>query len=341
MPRFDLNLLGALDALLTERSVTRAAERLHVTQPTMSGMLQRLRYQFDDQLLMRVGRNMQLTQFGAALIRPVREALRNVEALAAAEPNFDPSISARTFTIMASDYCSLIFIPRVISRLARIAPDVRIIVQPLCTPIEKLQSGDVDLCITSDDRGLFGNYEDGDGVRSSYLFSDEFVCVVAQNHVLRGAISIDQYLTFPHVGVQLAGNLNTIEAACVARHLPNYKPSYVVPDFSLIPGMVAASNLIGVVQERLAEIASRTLSIRTLAPPFKIPQIKETLYWHTRYSTEPSHAWLRGVVEDEAAAWLNPAEPLGEETSFTDFAGLESLPSGPQVGRMSADPSFS
>ena len=308
MARFDLNLLGALNALLTDRNVTRAAERLNVTQPTMSGMLQRLRYQFDDEILTRNGRHMELTSFGTSLVEPVREALRGVELLIKAEPVFNPATSTREFTLMASDYCTSIFLPQVVSYLASYAPGVRLMMQPINTPIERMFSGEIDLCITADDLSLLGQDNGAEKLQSEQLFSDEFVCVVAKNHPLHEGSSIEELLSFPHIGVQMAGTLNTIESVALRQHAPFYKPNFVVGDFSLVACMVSGSSLVGVIQSRLAEVVVRTLPVRTFRPPFAMPTLNETMLWHYRHIGDPAHIWLRGMLSEVAGAWLDSRE---------------------------------
>lgn len=305
MARFDLNLLSALNALLSDRNVTRAAERLNVTQPTMSGMLQRLRYQFDDQLLVRNGRNMELTPFAASLVDPVREALRGVELLMHAEPVFDAATSTREFALMASDYCTSIFLPKVVAQIATHAPGVRLIMHPINTPVERLFSGEIDLCITADDLSLLGQDNCDERLHSEHVFSDEFVCVVAENHPLDERADLKELLSYPHVGVQMVGTVHTIETAVMRQHAPLYKPNFVVADFSLVACMVARSNLVGVVQSRLAEIAAKTLPIRSFSPPFAMPILNEAMLWHSRYIEDPAHVWLRGVIRDVASTWLD------------------------------------
>ena len=302
MARFDLNLLSALDALLTERNVTRAACKLRVTQPTMSGMLQRLRYQFDDQLLVRNGRGMELTPFGNTLTEPVREALRGIESLVRAEPSFDPQTSTRSFKIMASDYCTSIFMPRIVAHLAKYAPRVGLVIQSLNAPVERMLCGDIDLCITADDRGLLCRDAGEDKLLSDYLFSDDFVCVVAEDHPLRGDATLEEYLSYPHVGVKIPGVLSTIEAASLLAYAPRCKPNYVVADFSMVASMVAYTDLVGVIQKRLARVAARTLPIRMFPPPFAIPALNEAMMWHPRHLEDSSHTWFRGVLLKEAAA---------------------------------------
>jgi len=304
MARFDLNLLSALNALLSDRNVTRAAERLNVTQPTMSGMLQRLRFQFNDQLLVRNGRQLELTPFGASLVEPVLEAIRGVELLMLAEPVFEPRTSTRAFTLMASDYCTSIFLPQVVSHIATYAPGVRLIMQPINAPFERMFSGEVDLCITADDLSLFGLDNGEEKLQSEQLFSDEFVCVVATDHPLDEQSDLSELLSFPHVGVEMAGTLSTIETAWLRKHAPLYKPNFMVGDFSLVPCMVAGSNLVGIIQSRLAELAARSLPIRTLRPPFAMPTLHESMLWHARHIQDPAHVWFRGVIRDVASAWV-------------------------------------
>ena len=303
MARFDLNLLSALDALLTECNVTRAADKLNVTQPTMSGMLQRLRFQFDDQLLVRNGRVMEVTPFAAALIDPVREALRGVEALVRAEPVFDPATSSRTFTIMASDYCTLIFLPSFIGRLAVEAPGVRLVIRALNAPVERLGAAEIDLAISADNLALLCRDGTEERLHAEYLFTDDFVCVVDRDHPLTEAASLAEYLTFPHVGIEMEGLLGSIESMAISERVPHFKPSYVVAEFSLIPRMVAGTRLVGVVQRRLARSAAETLPIRTFMPPFPIPELKETMLWHPRHLEDPAQIWLRTMLLDEARRW--------------------------------------
>ena len=315
MPRFDLNLLSALDALLSECNVTRAAERLYVTQPTMSGMLQRLRFQFDDQLLVRNGRAMELTPLGEGLVDPVREALNGIQALVRIEPSFDPAISDRTFSIMTSDYCVTVFMPHVVARLAEIAPGVRLEFVGLEAPVDRIASGDVDLCISVHDRSLLLGEHADIYLESQPLFSDNFVCIVAKDHPLDALSTLEENLCYPHVGVKVGGTIETIDTAAMRRHEPLYKPACLVEDFSLVPGIVANSRMVGVVQKRLADIASKAYDIRAFAPPFARPPINETMHWHPRRTGDPAHTWLRKTLADEATLWFGdppddvPVEP--------------------------------
>lgn len=308
MPRFDLNLIGALQALLTERNVTRAGNRLHVTQPTMSGMLQRLRFQFGDEILVRVGRNMELTPLGQSLVEPVRDALRSIEALAKAEPTFDPATSVRTYSLMASDYCALTFLPRVVRRLASVAPGIRLEIKPLNSPADRIVAGDVDMCIAPPDDSFRNNEGEEYLLHSQILFADEFVCLVAENHPLHPPITMEDYLLYPHVGVLVEGVSDTLVSASFRQHVPLYKASYTVPEFMAVPHMVAGSQLIGIVQRRLAVASCKSLPLKMFPPPFTLPNIIETLFWHPRHSAEPAHSWFRNLLSQEAADDLSESQ---------------------------------
>jgi LysR family nod box-dependent transcriptional activator len=305
MARFDLNLLSALHALLQEKNVTRAAEKLHVTQPTMSGMLQRLRFQFDDELLVRNGRLMELTPFADSLCEPVGEALRSVDLLVNAEPIFDPATSKRQFTMMASDYCTSQFLQHVIAYVAQKAPGVRILVQPINAPLEKLIAGDIDLCVSTDDFSLLSRSGVDEKLQTERLFSEEFVCVVDERHELGEGSRLDELLGFPHVGVLMPGTVNTIDMVSLCHAAPGYVPQYVVPDFYLVAPMVANTKIVGIIQRRLARTAALSHPIRFFRPPFQMPTLNEAIIWHSRHNGDRGHLWLRSVLADVAARHMD------------------------------------
>ncbi|WP_449472627.1 LysR family transcriptional regulator [Sphingobium chungangianum] len=302
MARFDLNLLSALDALLSETNVTRAAEKINVSQPTMSGMLLRLRHQFGDQLLVRVGRQLELTPLARSLTIPVREALLTVQSVMLTCPQFDPATDGRTFSVMTSDYGRIALLSRVIRRLAVEAPFIRLEIKPIAAPIDHLIEGDIDLVISTDDWNLFHRDPRADILNSEVLFTDDFVCVVDSAHPLTGKVSIEALFEYPHVAVQLEGDVTTIVEATLREHCESYRPVYTVADFMAIPYTVAGTGLIGIIQRRLAEHVSRANAVRVLEPPFHIPPTEEKLLWHARNADDPAHSWLRQCMIEEARA---------------------------------------
>jgi DNA-binding transcriptional LysR family regulator len=316
MPRFDLNLLTALDALLNDLNVTHAAARLKVTQPTMSGMLQRLRYQFDDPLLVKIGRNMTLTPYGKSLIAPVREALSGIKALARVERGFDQNTSTQHFSIMASDYSRLTLLPRVIAKLSQCAPHVHLTVLALDSPARSLLSDEADFCLSSDRALTSADLADA-SIESSRVLSDRCVCVVNRNHELDEHSTVAKYQRYSYAAVQAVGDVESAGAPHKLQY-PATAPEYLVPDFSLIPPMVACSNIVGLVPKRLADMAARSLEIRSFTPAFQLPTFTETLMWHRRRSNDAAHSWLHRLLVKEAEC-IDVKAPVQSPTKIADI----------------------
>ncbi|MDR3511069.1 MAG: LysR family transcriptional regulator [Caulobacteraceae bacterium] len=182
--KFDLNLLKALDVLLEERNVTRAAERLFITQQAASGALQRLRRHFDDDLLSPVGRRLEPTPLALSLVLPVREALLATKAALGTRPTFDPQSAQANCRIAMTDYSLLVALPRFLRRLSVDAPRVRCTVEPLTkNSFDRLDMGDLDFCLAANDVRLYGRHRPGKLIRSEPMFQDDFVCVVDPRYV--------------------------------------------------------------------------------------------------------------------------------------------------------------
>src|SRR5262245_8517337 len=176
--RFDLNLLIALDALIHEKNVTRAAERVFVSQPAMSAALQKLRDYFNDPLLVRVGRDMQLTPRGLSLVEPVREALLRIQATLGTQPTFDPATVQRTFTVISSADAILRVMPGVLRRVTREAPGVQCHIEHFSeTTLARLEYGDADLYLGANTLRLFGLRVFPDWLRIADLRPVQWVCV--------------------------------------------------------------------------------------------------------------------------------------------------------------------
>lgn len=295
--RFDLNLLVALDTLLSERSVTRAADRLCVTQPALSGSLQRLRYHFDDQLLVRVGREMELTPKARALIEPVRNALLQINAALETQAIFDPYTSERTFRIAMSDYCVHVFLPHVVPNLMARAPHMRLVTENVFGPsFSRLEGGDIDLIITHGDRRLFGREGVDTDLMSTDLFQDDFVCAVAADHPIDAEMTMDDYLLYPHALVDFGANTRTVEEAEIERQGIVINDKFLVPSFGGLLYALAGTQLIATVQRKLADLLAPNLAIRVMPSPVKLATLKETLIWHKRSNDDPGHIWLREIL---------------------------------------------
>ncbi|MGB8416426.1 LysR family transcriptional regulator [Paraburkholderia sp.] len=300
MPRFDFNLLSALHALLTESNVTKAAQRLGVSQSTMSGMLQRLRYQLGDEILVRRGRGMELTYFGRSLLEPVHDALRDLEALIQPEEDFKPISSTRVFSVMVSDYCEAILLPQVLVRLSELAPGIRLNIHPIDNPTERMLAGEVDMCLLARSVWPLTPREGSEVLDIEHLFSDEFVCIAANDNSISDDLSVSDYVRLNHVGVRFPGGLVSIDERALRERFPDYQISYGVSGFLSMLEIVAASNMLGLVQRRLAERALSRWGLRIFPPPFALPRLHEALLWHRRHTNEPSHRFLRNILIEEA-----------------------------------------
>lgn len=308
MPGFDLNLLEPLDALLQERSVTRAAHRLGVGQPTMSGMLARLRDQLRDPLLVRVGRNMELTPRASELADEVRQTLLRVANLTRPLAEFDPATLRRHFRIMASEYGLFLVLPSIFRTTGAQAPGVTFETVLIDRPAASVYSGAIDLCLTGD---ILGEVE-GDMaavVRTQKLMDESFVGIVDAAHPLRGRVSLDDLLAYPHVATQFPGSRWTVEDIGLAGISERYPPRIRVASFLAIGRIVAGTQAIGVVPAQMAPLIVVDAGLRTITLPADFSSIAIRVLWHSRYDQDPAHRWLRGLVA-EACAELLAARPV-------------------------------
>ena len=296
----DLNLLVALDALLAERSVSRAGQRIGLSQPAMSGALARLRKLFGDPLLVRVGRDLALTQNAEDLVVPVREILTRIEQTIQQRPGFVPATDSRTFSISASDYATLILLVPFLRALAVDAPGVTINLLPRSSNARRLLHTDqADLVI--EPRELLGETD----FPSRHLFGDRWLCAVdADNpHVPTSRITWEQYLELPHLVYSIGADqqLNLAD-----RHLEHLgvrrRIEITVESFLLVPFLLQGTGLASLVLERAARRLTVATNIRTLEPPLSLPDISEAMYWHPRHTTDPGHRWLRERLQIAATA---------------------------------------
>jgi LysR family transcriptional regulator, nod-box dependent transcriptional activator len=315
--RFDLNLLIALDALLQEKNVTRAAERVFVSQPAMSAALQKLREFFDDPLLVRVGRDMQLTPRGLSLVEPVREALLRIQTTLGTQPTFDPGTVQRTFTLIVSADALLRVMPTVFGRLSREAPGIRCHVEHFSeTTLSRLEYGDADLFLGLNSLRLFGLRAFPESLRIVDLRPVRWLCAVAQDHPTVGdRITEEQYLALPHVFGWPSGH--TIPLEELVRRLLSAELDVRATTQGLleIPFLLAGTQWVATLPEHLARTLAQLAPVKLMPVPFETPDTREVVIWHKRNEPDPGHAWLREVLIDAAR------DPTSHSTSSRDDAG--------------------
>ena len=287
----DLNLLVALDALLAERSVSRAAVRLHLSQPATSAVLARLRELFGDPLLLRSARGMLPTPRALELLGPVKQVLDEIQAIIQPRTAFDPDSAEHTFTLSASDYVEYALLPMLVDHLERKAPRVRLEVRPLDlqTVAKQMEIGEVDLCIT-------GVLNAPPGLHERPLYAERIVSVVRRDHPGVGAqLTLDTFCSLEHITVSVRGSAFSARMDEALAALGRKRHARLsVPHFLLVPEIVARSDMISALPERLAlGYADR---LRILEPPIELDGFTVAQIWHERSEREPAQIWLRDVV---------------------------------------------
>lgn len=306
--RLDLNLLVALDVLLTERNITRASERLHLSQPALSGALGRLREYFGDGLLVQVGRKMVPTPLGESLAAPVREILLKVETTIQLRPVFDPAASCRNFKLLMSDYVATVLMTQALPRLQAQAPGVTFELLPYSElQWEALERGEVDFLV------MPSQYI-REGHPAEPLFEDGYTCVAwAGNERIGETLTLEQYLALGHVAVRFgAQRVPAFDEWFFERFGYARKIEIVTASFNAIPQLLVGTPRIATVQRRLAAFYAHYLPLKLLEPPIEIPTLHESIVWHRYRDQDPGILWLRQMlrqVADETGPPGRPAAP--------------------------------
>jgi DNA-binding transcriptional LysR family regulator len=293
--RFDLNLLAALDALLREKNVTRAADKISVSQPTMSGMLNRLREHLNDPLLIRVGRSFELTPRAKELAEHVRQTLLTVDNLVSPKANFDLSRAQRHVRIMASDGSLLLVIPAIFRSAAQAAPHLTFEVVPIDNPVQQVYRGDVDLCLTGE---TVDDVEGGaaSAVRTKTLISEVPVGVVDRGHPLNDSVTLEQFMAYPYVAASFPGTRRTAEDVVLPGLSTEHPPRIRVPNFMAIGAAVSGTEMIGLMPARLIPILPEIWNLKTLTLPKEFGRFSLRALWHSRQDHDPIHQWLRATT---------------------------------------------
>lgn len=288
--RLDLNLLRVLDVLLDERHVTRAAARLHLTQPAASAALARLRAAFGDPLLVRGGGGLLLSPRAAELAPRVRALMREVEALGARPRAFDAATAQQRFVLATTDYVQSLLTPW-LAALPTVAPgvDVALVALDIDTVAEKMERGAVDLAVSNLARTPAG-------LRSRRVLTDRFVVIGRRDHPrLRRTLTLPTLCALEHVLVSpRGGSFTGATDEALAGHGLARRVRLSVQGFLQVADVVAASDLVAVFPERLARLQAARL--RIVPAPLPIPGFTMAAAWHERVHNAPEHRWLRDAV---------------------------------------------
>jgi DNA-binding transcriptional LysR family regulator len=286
----DLNLLEALDALLHELSVTRAAARLGISQSAMSHKLARLRELFGDPLLVGGRSGMVPTPQAERIGRTIRQPFVELRAAIRDSAPFDPATSTRRFVMVSPDYAAFSFLPRARILVASEGPLTTVVVrEPFPGMLDSLRDGTLDLIAGVE-------LQPTAGLIRTKLFQDALVCIVRSDHPRVGkALDVETFAALPHLLVTRdPEGTGSVDAALAARglkrHIAMREPYHLAAPF-----IVARSDLIAITTLALARDAASLLPLRILRCPLPLPLLKVTMAWHERNQNDPAHQWFREI----------------------------------------------
>ncbi|MFP2927106.1 LysR family transcriptional regulator [Pyxidicoccus sp. 3LG] len=301
----NLNLVVALDALLTEANVTRAARRLGVTQSAMSHSLRQLRELLGDALLIRGRGGMMRTPRAEQLAGPLHRGLLELQRALRSEPVFEPRTATRHFTLATGDYFAAALLPELLSLLGREAPGVDLVIRHLIpdTVHTLLESGEVELAV--------GAFPDPSlSLRQQKLFTEDFVCVVRQGHpAARKGLDLETYLSLPHVLISPRGEGAGAVDTALAKLGRSRRIALRLPYFLTAPLVVASSDHVLTAPRRLVEPFAGAWPLQVLPPPVALRSFDVLQFWHERFDGDPAHRWLRSRMLQ--AASCPPCQPGG------------------------------
>lgn len=284
----DLNLLKALDALLDEGSVTRAAQRLSLTQPAVSGMLTRLRDYFGDPLFVRTSHGMVPTLRASELSVPVKQILTDI-AILLKPMQFDPMTAELTYTLVATDYALKAVVVPLIAALKQHAPRIRIAVRSVDSErmYQQLSRGEVDLALVTPQTTP-------DDLHGRALYQEEYVCVARSHHPLAAAseMTLEQFCEQEHILVSTEGRFMGVTDEALAELSLTRRVGVSVNSFLVIPDILRSTDMIAVVPGRMVPVDS---DLAIIPLPLNVPGFTKSMAWHERTHRDPAHQWIRAL----------------------------------------------
>lgn len=291
----DLNLLVAFEALMEERNVTRAGERVGLAQPSMSSTLTRLRALFADDLFVRSAAGMQPTAKALSLARPISDALGQIRGVLAPGSDFDPALARRRLSIAVTDYGDLVVIPPLVKALRREAPGIDLVVHPIVDATESvasLERGDVDVLIG-------GHLPDAARVTRQLLFEERFVCIRDARRARRETkLTGKDYARLPHAlfssvgGDGLPGTIDTM----LTRHGRKRRTAVTLAHVVAVPFAVAGTDLVATMAERIARRFAATAGVAVVPLPYDVPAFTVDLMHTRRALADPALRWFIEMI---------------------------------------------
>lgn len=295
--RYDLNLLPVFVALMEERSVTRAAERLGMTQPALSNALSRLRTTLQDQLFIRERYGVQPTPVAVELAPVVAQALAMLDDAVFGQQEFDPATAERLLTIAPNGYVELVLVPAVVARLRVVAPGITLRLVPYSNDLAEtgVVSGTTAL--------VLGRVTDPpDSLVVQHLFDERFACVVRADHSEIGdGITRDQFERLKHVNVVPPGRMRAGLFQALARQQLKREVAISVTNFFAVAEMVVVTDYCATLPNLVCRRLAHDPRLKVLSPPVDLGTFPVEMAWHVRYRHDPAHRWLRSRIGEVAS----------------------------------------
>lgn len=293
LKNLDFNLLKVLDALITERNVTRAGARLGRSQPAVSNALHRLRVLLADDLLVRGANGMVLTPRADAIRQPLREAISLVESSLFEEVSFDPAIATGVYRLSMPDRLTLAVVPPLLDQLRRLAPHMalQVLTADRQQALDLLDEDKIDLALGWLD-------EKPSHLNAEFLLDEDLYCVFRGGHpILKSKFNVKAVLSFPHLVVSATGRRIAIFDDLLSRHNLKRHALVAVSNFTAVPHMLARSDMIGVFTKLASEVFEKSFGLVKRRVPLDVGKIETNMVWHVRSNNDKKHGWLREQIK--------------------------------------------
>ncbi|GGX97084.1 LysR family transcriptional regulator [Litchfieldella qijiaojingensis] len=290
----DINLLVVFDLLYQKRNTQLVAQHLGLTQPAVSHALKRLRKLLGDELFERTSKGLMPTPYATRIHAPVSEALSSLQETLSLSHDFDPTTSQRTFNISMTDIGEIYFLPKLMLRLAREAPNVTLSTTRSHTldMKQEMEEGNIDLAV-----GWIPQL--GAGFYQQRLFVQRYVCLMRDGHPLaKGGFSREDFTSAQHILVVAKGTGHGKVEELLAKSGITRPVRLQVPHFVAVPYIVSTTDLVVTVTNKLAEATEDRFSLRAYPHPLELPEVPINMFWHRRFHQDPGNQWLRSLIHE-------------------------------------------
>ncbi|MFY1040666.1 LysR substrate-binding domain-containing protein (plasmid) [Pantoea agglomerans] len=300
--KYDLNLLPVLLVMMEERNVTRAAERLGITQPALSNALNRLRETLNDPLFIRERYGMRPTPKAEQLAQVVGAALSSIDKVILGQQDFDPLNATRLFTVAPNSYVEFIMMPAIVARLRSCAPGIRLRLTPFGNDVTEtgVISGNTDMV-------LGRIVEPPDNLVVQHLMNEGLACVIRADHPLVGEnLSAEQYEQLKHVNVLPPGRMRAGLYQALEQRGLRRQVAVSVTHFLAVPEMIAVTDYCATLPRLICQHLSRDQRLRIIPAPVDLGTFPVEMGWHARYRDDPAHRWFRTLIAETAQSLSDP-----------------------------------